>query len=188
MKRRKVLLGTAFSFEPLESPLGNFTENHMNCPIEDLVDRLTQASQKYESKLSEYLRLASRSELTDEEADQLAAIYIEAEQEPLLIFFINELDYLLGQKLGLLDADLIVDYKNQQSWLREHLQEMPLDQEYRKEVQRLLQEQNFYDGPIDGVLGKRSVKAVKQFQQQHQLKDDGVPGQATFAVLQLGVS
>jgi murein L,D-transpeptidase YcbB/YkuD len=158
----------------------------MDCQSEDLVERLTQASQKYASQLAAYCVLALRIELTDEEADQMAAIYAEAEQDPLLNFFINELDYLLGQESGLLNAALIEDYKNQQSWLREHLQEMPLDQEYRLAVQRLLQAQKFYDGPIDGVLGKRSVAAVKQFQQSQQLKDDGVPGQETFAALQSG--
>jgi murein L,D-transpeptidase YcbB/YkuD len=158
----------------------------MDGRIEDLVARLTQASQRYTSKLSEYCELASRSELTDEEADQMAAIYSEAEQEPWLNFFINELDYLLGQQIGWLSPEVIEDYKNQQSWLREHLQEMPIDQEYRMEVQRLLQEHNFYDGPIDGVLGERSVAAVKQFQQSQHLKDDGVPGKQTFAALQSG--
>lgn len=155
----------------------------MDCHIEDLVERLSQASQKYESKLDEYLKLASRSELTEKEADQMAAIYAEAEQDRLLNFFINEWDYLLGQKLGLLNADSIHEYKDQQSWLREHLQEMLLDQEYRKEVQCLLRGQNVYDGPIDGVLGKRSQAAIKQFQQSQQLKDDGVPGQRTFTAL-----
>ncbi|MGA7935852.1 MAG: peptidoglycan-binding protein [Kovacikia sp.] len=156
----------------------------MDCRMEDLVERLMEASQKYESKLDKYLKLASRNELTEEEADQITAIYIEAEQDRLLNFFINEWDYLLGQKLGLLNANSIKKYKDQQSWLREHLQEMLLDQEYRKEVQCLLRSQNVYDGPIDGVLGKRSQAAVKQFQQSHRLKDDGVPGQQTFTALQ----
>ncbi|HEY9623649.1 MAG TPA: peptidoglycan-binding domain-containing protein [Crinalium sp.] len=158
----------------------------MDCSIENLVEQLIHASQKYAATLAEYQNLALKSELTEDDADRMAAIYTEAEHSPLLNFLINELDYRLGQHLGLLSPDKIKQYEDQQAWLREHLQGMPIDHAYRRKVQQLLQKQNFYDGAIDGVLGKRSVEAVEQFQRAQRLKEDGVPGQLTFAALQSG--
>lgn len=158
----------------------------MDCSIDNLVEQLIQASQRYAATLAEYQRLALQSELTEAEADRMAAIYTEAEAFPLLNFLINELDYRLGQHLGLLSDDKLKEYQDQQAWLREHLQGMPFDHEYRRKVQQLLREQKFYDGAIDGVLGERSVAAVEQFQRAQQLKEDGVPGQHTFAALQSG--
>jgi len=158
----------------------------MDCSIDNLVEQLIQASQRYAATLGEYQRLALQSEMTEAEADRMAAIYTEAEASPLLNFLINELDYRLGQHLGLLSDDKLNEYQNQQACLREHLQGMTLDHEYRRKVQQLLQAQKFYDGAIDGVLGERSVAAVGQFQRAQRLKEDGVPGQHTFAALQSG--
>lgn len=165
----------------------------MDSSVDDLIKRLTQISQQYAFILAEYCKLASQSDLADEEADCLAAIYAQAEQEPLLNFFINEFDYLLGQDLGLLSLNAVENYKNQQAWLREHLEEMPLDQEYRIEIQRFLQERGFYDGPIDGVLGDRSSEAIKRFLmevqrllQEQQFYDgpiDGVLGKRSVAAV-----
>lgn len=149
----------------------------------DLVDLLMQASQHYDLILTNYFKLAMTQQLSDEDADQLEAIYITAEHDQLLNFFINEFDYILGKRLGVLSAESIEDYKNQQAWLREHLEENPFDQAYRIEIQELLQKQGFYDGPIDGVLGDRSVEAVQNFQKSQQLKDDGVPGKRTLSAL-----
>jgi peptidoglycan hydrolase-like protein with peptidoglycan-binding domain len=66
----------------------------------------------------------------------------------------------VNQRLGLLTISAVENYKDQQAWLREHLEQMPLDREYRKEMQQLLSEEGFYKGPIDGILGKRSTKAI----------------------------
>lgn len=52
-----------------------------------------------------------------------------------------------------------------------------------KEVQRALQSAGFYDGPIDGKLGPKSQQAIRDFQAGHDLADDGVVGQKTWAKL-----
>lgn len=159
----------------------------MECPrTEHLVDVLIRASQQYAPILDTYCKLAMSNELSDEEVDLLATIYTDAETDRLLNFFINEFDYILGRRLGLLTNEFVENYKNQQAWLREHLEEIPLDQVYRVKIQSLLRDQGFYNGPIDGVLGHRSIAAVQEFQRSHQLKDDGVPGKQTFSALQYG--
>jgi len=140
----------------------------MNCLMGDFDELLMQGSQSYAQTLAEYCRLALSPELTDEQADRLEEIYQQAEKAPVLNFFINELDYLLGQRIGVLDEVSVADYKNQQAWLREHLEEMPLDRDNRIEIQSFLQEHGFYDGPIDGVLGDRSARAVEQFLKEAQ--------------------
>ncbi|MGG6295507.1 peptidoglycan-binding domain-containing protein [Leptolyngbya sp. AN02str] len=156
----------------------------MDCPMDDLIETLQQGSEQYANVLANYCQLVLRPELTDSEAEQLASIYTAAEQEPLLNFFITELDAILGQRLGLLDNAQVELYCNQQAWLREHLEGVPYDKTYREAVQRLLQQHGFYEGPIDGVLGKRTQHAVKQFQESHRLCVDGVPGKKTFSALQ----
>lgn len=140
----------------------------MEYPLEDLIDVLVHASRRYSSILREYRKLALCSQLTDAAADQLESIYTKAEQDPLLNFFINEFDRIWGKRAGLLDAESIEAYKDQQAWLREHLEQTLFEQEFRVETQRLLQEQGFYDGLIDGIWGDRSVKAVKQFRMEVQ--------------------
>lgn len=51
------------------------------------------------------------------------------------------------------------------------------------EVQRKLKQWGYYDGPIDGVYGTDTAKAVKQFQKKHGLRADGVVGDSTAAAL-----
>lgn len=140
----------------------------MDCPLDDLIDALNHASYSYAPQLKEYRRLALCCELTDEEADRLDALYTEAERDPLLNFFINEFDCIWGQRVGLLDSRSIDHYKDQQAWLKEHLEQTLFEQESHRETQKLLREQGFYDGPIDGIWGDRSVAAIKQFRMKVQ--------------------
>jgi murein L,D-transpeptidase YcbB/YkuD len=123
---------------------------------------LETPSQKYAEMLTDYQKLALNQELTDEDAERLAQIYAEAEQCPLLNFLLTELDHRLNSQLGLLSNDAIEDYKNQQAWLRERLEQTPFEHDHRQDVQRMLAESGFYEGPIDGVLGKRSAEAIRQ--------------------------
>lgn len=141
----------------------------------NLVNALIDACQIYDSKLNIYRKLALSHELNDQEADQLAAIYTEAEDDPLLNFLILAFDHLWGERLGLLDRKCIEDYKNQQSWLREHLEQALFDQSYRIETQQLLHKQGLYQGPIDGVWGERSSQALLQLRRavQQRLQEKG---------------
>lgn len=53
-----------------------------------------------------------------------------------------------------------------------------------KEIQVALNEQGFDCGEADGILGRRTIKAVESFQIQHPgLIVDGIPGPRTLAVL-----
>ena len=132
----------------------------MQPTVDGLNDAVSQACQADANLLAEYYKLTLKEELTDAEAARLERIYTKAEASPLLNFLINELDYIVNQRLGLLTISAVENYKDQQAWLREHLEQMPLDREYRKEMQQLLSEEGFYKGPIDGILGKRSTKAI----------------------------
>lgn len=50
-------------------------------------------------------------------------------------------------------------------------------------MQQRLQELGFYTGAIDGDYGSGTKNAVKAFQRQHNLDDDGVAGNKTLSVL-----
>ncbi|MGD1930972.1 MAG: peptidoglycan-binding protein [Leptolyngbyaceae cyanobacterium] len=135
----------------------------MEYPSSNTSASLTAASQQHKEKLAEYYRLSLCGELSDEDAERLEWIYKEAESDPCLNFFIEEIDYLINHRLDLLNANHHLEYENQKSWLREHLQEVPLDEDDRKEMQKLLREFNYYKGPIDGVIGVRSTEAIQKF-------------------------
>src|SRR3989338_80138 len=45
-----------------------------------------------------------------------------------------------------------------------------------QDVQRALKRAGYYAGPIDGKIGSGSKKAIVEFQQDHQLKADGIIG------------
>lgn len=51
------------------------------------------------------------------------------------------------------------------------------------QLQSRLQELGYYNGVVDGQYGNGTKNAVKIFQQQHGLENDGVAGQKTLAVL-----
>lgn len=49
--------------------------------------------------------------------------------------------------------------------------------------QRILQRLGYAPGPIDGILGQRTIRAIKQFQRDNNLNDDGIVGRFTQAAL-----
>lgn len=53
----------------------------------------------------------------------------------------------------------------------------------RKQIQRALKKAGFYKGAIDGKLGKKTRKAIKEFQKANGLKADGIVGKNTRALL-----
>jgi murein L,D-transpeptidase YcbB/YkuD len=141
-----------------------------------LVDALVNSTLVHATQLNDYCQLALKQELSEDEADRLAAIYTKAVSDSLLNFFITTMDQLLAERLGLLNDETIKSHGNQQAWLREHLEQSLFDHQYRLEVQQLLQEQGYYHGPIDGILGQRSCKAFKLFGKslQKRLKKRGL--------------
>jgi len=53
----------------------------------------------------------------------------------------------------------------------------------KKDVQRALKKAGYYNGPIDGKIGTKSKKAIRQFQADNGLKVDGVVGTQTKKAL-----
>ena len=128
----------------------------------ELVAALDEVKVKYSVLLADYQEIALSNNLTDRDSERLEKIYEEAETHPMLNFLLTEIDQNLNRQLGLLSATVVETYKDQQAWLREHLEQMPFDYEHRQHIQRLLAEEGLYKGPIDGVLGPRSNKAMKR--------------------------
>lgn len=52
-----------------------------------------------------------------------------------------------------------------------------------KVVQRKLLELGYYPGPVNGINGPRTQKAIKEFQKDHGLAVDGIPGPKTLKSL-----
>ena len=52
-----------------------------------------------------------------------------------------------------------------------------------KTVQKRLKELGYYKSNIDGKMGRMTVNALKAFQKDNKLEDDGVAGKATYALL-----
>ncbi|MCM8794528.1 MAG: peptidoglycan-binding protein [Candidatus Omnitrophica bacterium] len=51
------------------------------------------------------------------------------------------------------------------------------------DIQTALRRAGYYDGPIDGKVGRKTTKAIKEFQRAHGLKADGKVGPKTWAAL-----
>ncbi|MCM8756776.1 MAG: peptidoglycan-binding protein [Candidatus Omnitrophica bacterium] len=52
-----------------------------------------------------------------------------------------------------------------------------------KKIQLALKNAGFYDGPIDGKIGDKTRKAIKEFQKANGLTPDGIVGRRTIAKL-----
>lgn len=55
-----------------------------------------------------------------------------------------------------------------------------------KQIQNALQKKGLYSGSIDGIYGKGTQAAVKNFQQQNGLNSDGIAGPQTLKALEVG--
>ena len=53
----------------------------------------------------------------------------------------------------------------------------------KKEIQIALKDAGFYNGAIDGKIGKSTKKAIKEFQKANSLKVDGKAGKKTMGLL-----
>jgi hypothetical protein len=73
-----------------------------------------------------------------------------------------------------------------QAYVAQETSEMPLSQQQVQEVQQALQNQGYYDGAIDGVMGLKTSEAVQRFQSAQHLPMTGQMDAATLT--QLGVT
>jgi len=53
-----------------------------------------------------------------------------------------------------------------------------------KNIQTALKNADFYNGPIDGKIGNRTKKAIRDFQKANGLVSDGVVGKKTWKLLE----
>lgn len=52
-----------------------------------------------------------------------------------------------------------------------------------RDIQVCLKNAGYYDGPVDGIKGKKTRRAIKQFQEANGLTADGVVGPRTWEAL-----
>ena len=53
----------------------------------------------------------------------------------------------------------------------------------KKQIQTALKNAGYYSGPVDGKVGQLTTAAIKQFQKDNGLKEDGVVGVQTWSRL-----
>lgn len=139
------------------------------------IDDFDLIAQNYQGIVLEYCFLSGLPTLTDEQADLLDRILAQAETDEILNFLLIEFDYLIAKKLNLLDDQHLPQYDNQQAYLREYLvQFTPEDPAYYRTLQKLLRDQGWYQGLLDGVFGEDSRQAIKHFQASVHLQSNGV--------------
>lgn len=52
-----------------------------------------------------------------------------------------------------------------------------------KDIQTALKNAGFYNSPIDGKIGPKTKKAIREFQKANSLKSDGIVGEKTKSLL-----
>jgi len=68
---------------------------------------------------------------------------------------------------------------------RRSAQQQPTSERYR-EIQHALSEKGYFGGPADGNWGPESIEALKRFQRDQNLVDDGKIGSLSLIALGLG--
>jgi peptidoglycan hydrolase-like protein with peptidoglycan-binding domain len=69
--------------------------------------------------------------------------------------------------------------------VRRSTQQQPTPDRY-KEIQQSLADKGYFSGPVDGNWGPESVDALKRFQREQNLTDDGKIGSLSLIALGLG--
>jgi peptidoglycan hydrolase-like protein with peptidoglycan-binding domain len=69
--------------------------------------------------------------------------------------------------------------------VRRVAQQQPTPERY-KEIQQALAQKGYFHGPVDGVWGADSTDALKRFQREQNLEEDGKIGSLSLIALGLG--
>jgi len=75
--------------------------------------------------------------------------------------------------------------KKKTAVVRRAAQQQPTIERY-KEIQQALADKGYFRGPVDGAWGADSVEALKRFQREQNLEDDGKIGSLSLIALGLG--
>jgi len=86
--------------------------------VNDLIASSTSATIK---TALEYGDLSTRPALSDSEVDRVKYILTQASNDPILTFWIDQIDYCLGYRLGLMDPESQTNYRTQQVMLGNQL-------------------------------------------------------------------
>lgn len=132
----------------------------------------------------EYCQLAARPSLSDAESQRLDQLLAMAETDGRLDFWINEADHFIDHAIGLGSATRVYASVNEN--LKSRLRELldlthtanpgdkalelleELDEsltEGTRQVQRQLAKRGYDPGPVDGVAGPKTQRALRNFQQ-----------------------
>ncbi|WP_081972470.1 peptidoglycan-binding domain-containing protein [Leptolyngbya sp. KIOST-1] len=134
----------------------------------------------------EYCQLATRPSLSDPESQRLDQLLATAETDGRHDFWINEADHFIDHAIGLGSATRVYASVNEN--LKSRLRELldlshtgdpgdtalelleELDEsltEGTRQVQQELAKRDYDPGPIDGVAGPQTQRALRHFQQSH---------------------
>ena len=134
----------------------------------------------------EYCHHAAHPSLNDAESQRLDALLAQAETDGRLDFWINEADHFIDHAIGLGSATQVYASVNEdlKSRLRELLdltQANPSDDalellqeldeslvEGTRQVQQQLAKRGYDPGPVDGVAGPKTQRALRQFQKSQE--------------------
>jgi hypothetical protein len=132
----------------------------------------------------EYCQLAARPSLSDAESQRLDQLLAMAETDGRLDFWINEADHFIDHAIGLGSATRVYASVNEN--LKSRLRELldlthtanPSDKalelleeldesltEGTRQVQQQLAKRGYDPGPVDGVAGPKTQRALRNFQQ-----------------------
>jgi hypothetical protein len=138
--------------------------------------------------VQEYCHLATRPSLSEDESERMDNLLALAEQDGRLDFWINEADHFIDHAIGLGSYSRVYASVNEN--LKARLRELidltdparPEDEaleliheldesltEGTRQVQRQLAKRGYDPGPVDGVAGPKTQRALRQFQQSQGL-------------------
>lgn len=91
---------------------------------------------------------------------------------------------MLGSKKIWVDLKRLVDYQFGQTLRKYGNKQAPKARLQNKQIQAALKKAGYYKGSVDGIMGKGTQKALRQFQEAKGLQSDGIVGPVTVQKLQ----
>ena len=139
--------------------------------------------QQYQPTIRKYCALRLQPCLTEAEADFIADLLDQAQQDAKLCLLLDEADHILAHQKDLVDNRAI---QAQQAKLRAAIDREWCDRflrdvtvraqachvEHPQEVQAYLKRKGVYAGAIDGVVGHLTIEAARSLKQQGQVDAD----------------
>jgi hypothetical protein len=155
----------------------------------DQLKHFHEKSLQYQPQIMEYLALSMADTLAEPQADRLGAILDEASENPLLSFWIDEVDHIVAHQKDMVSASYV---EKQQTALRrkmrtfceiealvsslkasiKHLREVmdnlhdnATDPEFVESLQECLRKEGVYNGSVDGQFGQYTQQALEKLEE-----------------------